>query len=205
MTGLGPGGWRVFVGTENSADWPVCQLTTCLPLWLMSSLPPTTTSHFKTIYTQATLPHTIALISHDSFEQNIIGISFPIPRRRKLYSQRHITSPKGTQEMVNTKHTPLPPCAELSPPHTQLAKPTSQPAFVTAMSTCESSCLASTAPVISAAHPPTALQAHASADLKVWRDAETSGGLLFPGPLCYTQTKELSGPNPGSMAPEPEA
>lgn len=49
--------------------------------------------------------------------------------------------------MVNSKHSPLPPCAELSPPHAQLAKPTSQPAFVTAMSTCESSRLAGTAPV----------------------------------------------------------
>jgi hypothetical protein len=32
-------------------------------------LPPTTTCHFKTIYTQATLPHTAALTSHDGFEK----------------------------------------------------------------------------------------------------------------------------------------
>lgn len=172
----------------------------------MSSLPPTTTGHFKTIYTQAILPYTIALILHDSFEKKKYN-SQKIHSQRKLDSQRHTSSPKGTQEMVNSKHTPLPPCAVESTRCStcQANKPTSQPAFVKAMSTCESSCLASTAPVISADHPPTTLHTHASPDLTVQRDAEASGELLFPGSLCYTQTKELNGPKPGCMAPEPEA
>lgn len=147
------GGWEQVggecVGTENSADWPVVHPATCSPLWLMASLPPTTTCHFKTIYTQATLPHAIALISHDSFEKKHSRDFFSHPLKEEVglsktynFPQRHTGNTKlearSSASLCRVEST---------------TRSTCQPAFVTAMSTCESSCLASTAPVISADRP----------------------------------------------------